>query len=144
MAGVTETDFCHCVSRLTGIDLLAKSASMANFSDRCFTLSTLTLLKRLYFFALPRAASYGCRVIHPRMFTRVRIDQIAFQSEEGFASRGADKRNLLSRQGRGVHKGLLPFDGSIVLSHHFLGTSLFTPLVQVELTQKNGDIKVGC
>lgn len=131
MAGVTETHFCRCISRLTGIDLLTQSASVANFGDRCSTLSTRSLLERLYFFSSPGATTHRCRVIHPGVFARIRIDLIALQLENGCASTRADKRNVLSRQWRGVDEGFLPFDGSIVVSHHFLGTASFSPLVSV-------------
>ena len=59
---------------------------MANFGDRCSTLRTLSLLERLYFFSLPGATSHGCGVVHPGVFARIRIDLIAFQLENGFAS----------------------------------------------------------
>src|SRR2546426_7550928 len=129
MAGVTETHFCRGISRLTGIDLLTEGASMANFGDRRSTLSAFSLLEPLYFFSLPGAPSHGCRVVHPGMFAGIGIDQIAFQLENCFASNGADERNLLPCQRRGGHQRFLPFDGPVVVPPHFLGSSLFPPLV---------------
>jgi hypothetical protein len=51
--------------------------------------------------------------------------------EERLAPHGPNERYFSTRRGRGEDQGLFAIDGTVIALHHLLGTSAFSPLVEI-------------
>src|SRR5258708_39606456 len=107
---MAQSYFCCCISRLTRVDFPAQCCSMMNLGDGGSTVSTLSLLIGFDFRSLPGTSTHRRGVIHPRMFSCVHINIIAFELVKRLPTARANKGSFCLGERLGVDQRFLTLD----------------------------------